>query len=81
MRVIGFLFALSITLGGMVEEPYFRGYLLLRMQSPGIWASITNVILFSLYHIWSSWENVLVCSPLRPGSSLSGIRGIFILLC
>ena len=66
MRVIGFLFALSITLGGMVEEPYFRGYLLLRMQSPGIWASITNVVFFSLYHFWPPWEKVVRLFALMP---------------
>jgi hypothetical protein len=59
LRVIGVLFALSITLGGMVEELYFRGYLLPRMESLGIWAPIVNIVLFSLYHFWSPWENIV----------------------
>lgn len=66
LRVIGVLFALSITLGGAVEELYFRGYLLPRMESLGVWAPITNVILFSLYHFWSPWENAVRLLALTP---------------
>jgi len=66
LRLIGVLFALSITLGGMVEELYFRGYLLPRMKSLGVWAPITNVVLFSLYHFWSPWENMARLLALTP---------------
>lgn len=66
LRVLGVLFALSITLGGAVEELYFRGYLLPRMGSLGVWAPITNVVLFSLYHFWSPWENVTRLLALSP---------------
>lgn len=66
LRVMGVLFALSITLGGTVEELYFRGYLLPRMKSLGVWAPLTNVVLFSLYHFWSPWENVARLLALTP---------------
>lgn len=66
LRVIGVLFAISITLGGMVEELYFRGYLLPRMESLGVWAPIANTVLFSLYHFWSPWENVVRLLALSP---------------
>jgi len=66
IRVIGVLFTLSITLGGAVEELYFRGYLLPRMESLGIWAPITNTVLFSLYHFWSPWENIVRILGLSP---------------
>jgi len=66
LRAIGILFALSIVLGGAVEELYFRGYLLPRMESLGIWAPITNIILFSLYHFWSPWENVVRLLGMSP---------------
>jgi membrane protease YdiL (CAAX protease family) len=66
LRVIGVLFAVSITLGGMVEELYFRGYLLPRMKALGAWASIINTVLFSLYHFWSPWENVVRLCALFP---------------
>lgn len=66
LRIIGVLFTLSITLGGMVEELYFRGYLLPRMASLGGWAPFLNVLLFSLYHFWSPWENVVRLLALTP---------------
>jgi len=42
--------------GPIVEELYFRGYLLPRMERYGRWAPLINVILFSLYHFWSPWQ-------------------------
>ncbi len=41
----------------VVEELYFRGYLLPRMEPWGRWAPLINVVLFSLYHFWLPWEN------------------------
>jgi uncharacterized protein len=43
-------------IGPIVEELYFRGYLLPRMEWMGRWAPIVNVSLFSLYHFWSPWQ-------------------------
>jgi uncharacterized protein len=45
-------------LGPIVEELYFRGYLLPRMEWMGRWAPLVNVSLFSLYHFWSPWQVV-----------------------
>jgi uncharacterized protein len=39
-------------IGPIVEEIYFRGYLLPRMQWLGNLAPIINAILFTLYHFW-----------------------------
>jgi len=44
--------------GPIVEELYFRGYLLPRMEWMGRWAPLVNVCLFSLYHFWSPWQIV-----------------------
>jgi uncharacterized protein len=44
--------------GPLVEELYFRGYLLPRLARFGRWAPVINVILFSLYHFWSPWQFV-----------------------
>lgn len=41
----------------IVEEMYFRGYLLPQMEPWGKWAPLVNVVLFSLYHFWLPWEN------------------------
>mgnify|MGYP002640138763 CR=1 FL=1 len=36
----------------IVEELYFRGYLLPRLERFGKWAPLLNASLFSLYHFW-----------------------------
>jgi membrane protease YdiL (CAAX protease family) len=43
-------------IGTLVEELYFRGFLLPRMQVFGKFAPLINSILFSLYHFFSPWE-------------------------
>lgn len=51
---------LSCMAGPFVEELYFRGYLLPRMDGfSGKWAPLINTILFSLYHFFSPWENLI----------------------
>ena len=62
----GILFTVAISVGGAVEELYFRGYLLPRSTSLGKWAPAVNVLLFSLYHFWSPWENVVRLLALTP---------------
>jgi len=42
----------------IVEELYFRGYLLPRMSHFGKWAPLINVSLFSLYHFWTPWQTI-----------------------
>jgi membrane protease YdiL (CAAX protease family) len=41
--------------GPIVEELYFRGYLLPRISRYGFGAVIINVVLFSLYHFFTPW--------------------------
>lgn len=51
----------------IVEEMYFRGYLLPRMTSLKQWAPLVNVTLFSIYHFWLPWEiltRILVLLPI-----------------
>lgn len=66
LRGVGFLFILSIGFGGAVEELYFRGYLLPRMEHLGAWAPLANAILFSIYHFWSPWEFIARTLALVP---------------
>lgn len=40
----------------VVEELYFRGHLLSRMEHLGHWAVPLNGFLFALYHFWSPWH-------------------------
>jgi uncharacterized protein len=40
----------------VVEEMYFRGYLLPRISRFGAWAPLINTVLFSLYHFFSPFS-------------------------
>lgn len=53
---LGAYVVLNVLAGPIVEELYFRGYLLPRMAQFGRWAPLVNTILFSLYHFWSPWQ-------------------------
>jgi CAAX protease family protein len=44
--------------GPMIEELYFRGYLLPRIARLGRWAPVLNTALFSLYHFFTPWANI-----------------------
>ena len=58
--------AINGLLGPIVEELYFRGYLLPRMERLGRWAPLVNVTLFSLYHFWSPWQVMARIMGLAP---------------
>lgn len=62
---------LGLVLNGIiapiVEEMYFRGYLLPRLSYLGLWGPLLGGLLFSLYHFFTPWENpirLLVVLPL-----------------
>lgn len=52
-------FAVGLVMNGfvgpIVEESYFRGYLLPRLSRFGRRAAVLNAVLFSLYHLWQPW--------------------------
>ena len=43
--------------GPVVEELYFRGYLLPRIERLGRWAILLNVVLFAFHHLWTPLIN------------------------
>ena len=43
-------------IGPVVEELYFRGYLLPRMSWSGGWAPLLNSVLFAVYHFFTPWQ-------------------------
>ena len=49
-------FVINVLVGPVVEELYFRGYLLPRTSRAGVWAPLVNAALFSLYHFWTPWS-------------------------
>ena len=53
-------------LGPITEEIYSRGFLLPRMEKLGVAAPLINVTLFSLYHLFSPWENISRILGLTP---------------
>ncbi|HOR00475.1 MAG TPA: CPBP family intramembrane metalloprotease [Anaerolineae bacterium] len=54
--IVGMVF--NGVLGPWVEELYFRGYLLPRLAWLKGWAPAVSVLLFSLYHFFTPWQNV-----------------------
>lgn len=58
--------ALNGIAGPIVEELYFRGYLLPRIPSSRWIAPLINVLLFSLYHFFSPWQNITRILALLP---------------
>jgi hypothetical protein len=45
----------GVIVGPIVEEMYFRGYLLPRMGYAGKWSPLLHSFLFALYHMWTPW--------------------------
>jgi membrane protease YdiL (CAAX protease family) len=50
----------------IVEEYYFRGYLLPRMAVWGKWAFVMNAVLFSFYHFWQPTVYLTLLIALLP---------------
>jgi hypothetical protein len=62
--ILGFVF--NGLVGPIVEELYFRGYLLPKLKQLGVWAPLLNILLFSLYHFFSPWQNCTRILALLP---------------
>jgi membrane protease YdiL (CAAX protease family) len=60
--VVAVVFAAAFVINGIVgpvvEELYFRGHLLPRIDRFGRGAPVLNAVLFSLYHLWTPWQNI-----------------------
>jgi len=72
MLTLAAYLVLNGLIGPIIEELYFRGYLLPRMDGLGHWAPLVNVTLFSLYHFWSPWQ--LVARVLAIGPTVYAVR-------
>ena len=51
----------------VVEELYFRGFLMPRLPLRGGWAPVASTVLFSLYHLWTPWVFLSRLVYLLPG--------------
>lgn len=56
LTVFGFALVLNVFVGPIVEELYFRGYLLPHLERFGRFAPLINGVLFSFYHFWTPWQ-------------------------
>jgi membrane protease YdiL (CAAX protease family) len=60
--VVVVFFVIAFTFNGIVgpvvEELYFRGHLLPRIDRFGRWAPVLGAVLFSVYHFWTPWQNL-----------------------
>jgi uncharacterized protein len=65
VTAVGYVVFLVI-LGPLVEELYFRGYLLPRLGRFGAWAVLINVSLFAAYHLWKPWDPINLIIILAP---------------
>jgi membrane protease YdiL (CAAX protease family) len=54
---VALAFLLNGFVGPIVEELYFRGHLLPRIDRYGRGAPVLNSVLFSVYHFWTPWAN------------------------
>jgi len=51
----------------LIEEFYFRGFLMPRLAHLGNWAPVLSTVLFSLYHFWAPWTFVSKLIFFSPG--------------
>jgi len=56
--ILVLIFIFNGIFGPIVEEIYFRGFLLPRMGIFGKFAPLINIIIFSIYHFFSPWQNI-----------------------
>jgi uncharacterized protein len=64
--VVAVAFVLNGVVGPVVEELYFRGHLLPRIERFGRGAPVMNTVLFLLYHLWTPWQVPLRVVGLLP---------------
>jgi membrane protease YdiL (CAAX protease family) len=66
--LVTFVFLLLTTgiAAPIVEELYFRGYLLPRISRLKGWAPLLNIVLFSLYHFFTPWQFITRIVALLP---------------
>jgi uncharacterized protein len=57
-RLAVMLYLVTNPATAFVEELYFRGYLLPRIEHLKGWAPFTSTVLFSLQHFFSPWQNL-----------------------
>ena len=66
LATLALLLVLNGVIAPIVEELYFRGYLLPRLARFGPGAPVINLLLFTLYHFWQPWLYPTILVALAP---------------
>jgi len=66
---------LSGLVAPVVEELYFRGFLMPRIPLAGAWAPAFNAALFSIYHFFSPWNYVAIFVAFLPLAYYVRLKG------
>ncbi len=68
----------GVVVGPVVEELYFRGFLLPRMGYAGKWAPVLHSLLFAIYHFWTPWQFVTRTLALIPMIYVAQRRNLYV---
>jgi len=68
----------GVVVGPVVEEFYFRGYLLPRMAYAGKWAPVLHSLLFALYHFWTPWQFITRTLSMIPMVYVAQRRNLYV---
>lgn len=60
------LFLIDGILNPIMEEIYFRGYLMPRLARFGVWSPIISAFLFSIVHFWQPWNALQIFILVAP---------------
>ena len=64
--------------GPVVEEFYFRGFLLPRMRYAGRWAPALHSLLFAVYHFWTPWQFITRTLGMIPMAYVAKRRNLYV---
>lgn len=68
----------GVVVGPVVEEFYFRGFLLPRMEYAGKWAPILHSLLFAIYHFWTPWQFITRTLSMIPMVYVARRRNLYV---
>jgi hypothetical protein len=70
----------GVVVGPIVEEFYFRGFLLPRMGYAGKWAPVLHSLLFAVYHFWTPWQFVTRTLGMLPMVYAAQRRNLYVVV-
>ncbi len=70
----------GVVIGPVVEEFYFRGFLLPRMGYAGKWAPALHSLLFAVYHFWTPWQLVARTLGMLPLVYAAQRRNLYVVI-